>query len=56
MTEKGWPRAGEPCGSTPRQHGRISDDGEAVEAQLWHVGQRRDEGKSSGAQELLGVK
>ena len=41
-----------PCGGAPRRHDRVSDDGEAVEVRLWHVGRRGDESESSGAQEL----
>ena len=52
MTEKGWPRAAKTCGGALRWHGCVSKDGEAVEVRLWRAGRRRDEGESSGAQEL----
>ena len=38
MVEEGWPRVAEPCGSPPRWHGRVSDDGKEVAVQLRHVG------------------
>ena len=40
------------CGRAVRWHSRVSDYGKVVEVQLWRIGRRGDEGKSSGAQEL----
>ena len=36
--KEGWPRAAEPYGGIPWWHSRVSDDGEAVEVWLRHVG------------------
>ena len=38
VTEKGWPRVAKPCDGAPRQHDRVSDDGEAVVVQLRRAG------------------
>jgi len=38
VTEKGWPRAAEPCGGAPRRRGRVSDDEDAVAIRLRLIG------------------
>ena len=49
---EGWPCAAEPCGGAPRQHGRVSDDGEVVDVRLRRAGRRGIRGESSGATNL----
>ena len=50
--EEGWPRAVKPCGSSPRRHGRVSDDGEAVAVPLVCARWKGRQDKASGAGEL----
>ena len=50
--EEGWPCAVKPCKGTPWQHGRVSDDREAVAVPLTCVRWRGRLGEASGVSEL----